>query len=116
MCIYAGITLRERMKIELFFSLDDETSRKKTSLFSRPQKILHYPLVAKIFKSDTRFELAEFVRQLNGVNGYKLCFYLQPSASTGLTGVSPCYFRGKRIEGLCSVSHIVGLCSNRLKR
>ena len=86
MCIYAGITLRERMKIELFFSLDDETSRKKTSLFSRPQKILHYPLVAKIFKSDTRFELADFVRQLNGVNGYKLCFYLQLRLERDLRG------------------------------
>jgi len=63
-----------RMKRDVFFSLDDETSRKKTSLFSRPQKILHYPLVAKIFKSDTRFELAEFVRQLNGVNGYNCVF------------------------------------------
>ena len=73
MCIYAGITLRTDEK-RPFFSLDDETSRKKTSLFSRPQKILHYPLVAKIFKSDTRFELAEFVRQLNGVNGYNCVF------------------------------------------
>jgi len=35
-------------------------------------------------------------------------FLLAAEARTGLTGVSPCYFRGKRIEGLCSVSHIVG--------
>ena len=65
MCIYAGITLRERMKIELFFSLDDETSRKKTSLFSRPQFFFQGAKSdGKKNKSDTRFELAEFVRQL----------------------------------------------------
>ena len=35
-------------------------------------------------------------------------FSSSAEAITGLTGVNPGYFRGKHIEGLCSVSHIVG--------
>src|SRR6188508_2562009 len=35
-------------------------------------------------------------------------FISSAEAITGLTGVNPGYFRGKHIEGLCSVSHIVG--------
>ena len=64
---------------------------------------------------DAEYEMADCVRQGCGDTGYTLCFFSSAEAITGLTGVSPGYFRGKRIEGLCSVSHIVGQTKNQKK-
>ena len=93
----AGITLRTDEK-RRFFSLDDETSRKKTSLFSRPQFFFQGAKSdGKKNKFDTKFEAADFVRQLNGVNGYKLC--LRQQRLYGTYGGKPMLFPRKAHRG-----------------
>lgn len=81
---------------------------KYSSLFSPPQISLDAYRRKREIIFDAEYEIADCVRQGCGDTGYTLGFFSSAEAITGLTGVSPGYFRGKRIEGLCSVSHSVG--------
>ena len=85
-----------------------KNTQKKSSLFSRPESSSQRSCSGQNLYPTPDTEMADFVRQGNGVTDYKLCFSSSAEAITGLTGVNPGYFRGKHIEGLCSVSHIVG--------
>ena len=59
------VLLSGRMKRDDFFRLDDGTSSKNTSLFSRPQFFFQGAKSdGKKNKFDTKFEVADFVRQL----------------------------------------------------
>lgn len=89
---------------------------KYSSLFSPPQISLDAYRRKREIIFDAEYEIADCVRQGCGDTGYTLGFFSSAEAITGLTGVSPGYFRGKRIEGLCSVSHIVGQKSNKIKQ
>ena len=94
--------------IERIFLTHDET-RKKQALSSPVPKVL--PSDHAAVRTYNRRRLLKLpILYVKGTESLTTsCVFISSAeAITGLTGVNPGYFRGKHIEGLCSVSHIVG--------